>query len=92
MSIKDLVAARYQKNEENMCSNIPENKKLTNQLESIRKSKHHLYLQKRIEIKGNTSKDTSMALVNNPEKIIRITTTEHLTKSIKHKTETTEME
>ena len=38
----------------NMCSKILENKKLTNQLENIRKIKHH-YLQNRLEIQGNTS-------------------------------------
>ena len=75
-----------------MRSKIPENKKLTNQLENIRKIKHRLYLQNRIEIQGNTSKGTSMALVNNHENGIRITTTEHPTKSTNHKTETTEME
>ena len=64
-SKKHLVAATYQKKRRNMCSKIPENKKLTNQLENIRKIKHHLYLQNRIEIQGNTAKGTSMALVNN---------------------------
>ena len=76
----------------NMCSKIPENKKLTNQLENIRKIKHHLYLQNRIEIQGNTSKDTSMELVNNRENSNKISTTEHLTKSTNHKTEATEIE
>ena len=52
-----------------MRSKIPENKKLTNQLENIRKIKHHLYLQNRIEIQGNASKDTSMESVNNRKKI-----------------------
>ena len=75
-----------------MHSKIPENKKLTNQLENIIKIKHHLYLQTRIEIQGNTVKDTSMTLVNNPENIIRISTTEHPRKSTNDKTETTEME
>ena len=41
----------------NMRNKISENKKLTNQMENIRKTKHHLYLQNHIEIQGNTSKD-----------------------------------
>ena len=76
----------------NMRTKIPENKKLTNQLQNIRKIKHHLYLQNRIEIQGNTSKDTSMELVNNRENSNKISTTEHLTKSTNHKTEATEIE
>ena len=52
-----------------MCSKIPKNKKLTNQLKNIRKIKH-LYLQNRIEIQG-----TSMTSVNNPENSIRIAAT-----------------
>ena len=75
-----------------MRSKIPENKKLTNQLENLRKIKHHLYLQNRTKIQGNTLKDTSMTLVNNRENSIRISTTEHPTKCTNHKTETTEME
>ena len=51
----------------NMRSKVPENKKLTNKLENIRKIKHHLYLQNRIKIQGNTSKDTTMKSVNNCE-------------------------
>ena len=47
-----------------MRSKIPENKKLANLLENIRKLKHS-YLQNRIEIQGNTSKDTSMESINN---------------------------
>ena len=50
-----------------MRSKVPENKKLTNKLENIRKIKLHLYLQNRIKIQGNTSKDTSMESVNNRE-------------------------
>ena len=69
-----------------MRSKILENKKLTNQLENIRKIKHHLYLQNRIEIRDNISKDISMELVNNREKSNKISTTKHLTKSINHKT------
>ena len=34
----------------NMRSKIPENKKLTNQLENVRKIKHHLYLHQRIPV------------------------------------------
>ena len=68
----------------NMRSKIP---KITNQLENIKNIKHHLYLQNRIEIQVNTSKDTGMALVNNRENSIKISTTEHLTKSTNHKTE-----
>ena len=49
----------------NIRSKIPENKKLANQLENFRKLKHHSYLQNRIEIQGNTSKDTSMESVIN---------------------------
>ena len=75
-----------------MRGKIPENKKLTNQLENIRKIKHHLYLQNRIEIQGNISKDTSMTLVNNHENSNKISTTEHLTKSTNHKTEATNRE
>ena len=67
-----------------MHSKIPQNKKLTNQLENMRKIKHHLYLQNRIEIQGNTSKDTSMESVNNRENSNKISTTEHLTKSTNH--------
>ena len=66
MTIKHPAAVTYQKNIE-MCSNIPENKKLTNQLENIIKVKHHLCLQNHVEIQDNTAKDTSMALVNNSE-------------------------
>ena len=68
----------------NMRSKIP---KITNQLENIKNIKHHLYLQNRIEIQVNTSKDTCMALVNSRENNIKISTTEHLTKSTNHKTE-----
>ena len=75
-----------------MRSKISENKKLTNQLENTRQIKHHLYLQNRIKIQGNTSTDTSMALVNNRENSIKISTTKHLTKSTNHKTEVTEVE
>ena len=76
----------------NMRSKIPENEKVTNQLENIRKIKHHLYLQNHIEIQGNTSKDTSMALANNHKNSIKISTIEHLTKSTNHNAEATEME
>ena len=69
-----------------MCSKIPKNKKLTNQLKNIRKIKH-LYLQNRIEIQG-----TSMTSVNNPENSIRISATERPRKATNHKIETTEME
>ena len=83
ISIKRLVATTYQKKHRNMRSKIP---KITNQLENIKNIKHHLYLQNRIEIQVNTSKDTGMALVNNRENSIKISTTEHLTKSTNHKT------
>ena len=73
-----------------MLPKIPENKKLTNHLESIKKIKH-LYLQTRIEIQRNTAKYSSMALVNNPENRISISKTEHPTKSTNLK-QTTEME
>ena len=72
----------------NMRSKIPENNKFTNQLENIRKIKDHLNLQNHIEIHGNTSKDTSIELVNNRENSDKISTTEHLTKSTNHKTKT----
>ena len=75
----------------NMGSKIQENEKQTNQLENIRKIERHLYLQNLIEIQGNTLKDTSMALANNRKNSIIISTTEHLTKCTKHKTEATEM-
>ena len=75
----------------NMRSKIPENKKLTNQPENIRKIKHHLQLQNRIEIQDNTSKDTSMVLVNNCENSNKISTTKILTKSTNHKIEATEI-
>ena len=66
-----------------MRSKIPEKKILTKQLENIRKIKHHL----------NTLKDTSMALVHNRENsTLQTLQTEHPTKCINHKTETTEME
>ena len=71
-----------------MRSKIPENNKLTNQLENTRKIKDHLNLQNHIEIHGNTSKDTSIELVNNRENSDKISTTEHLTKSTNHKTKT----
>ena len=87
-SIKHIVAATYQKNVRIMRSKITENKKLTNQLENIRKIKHHLYLQNRIEIQGNTFKDTSMESVNNCENSNKISTTKHLTKSANYKTKT----
>ena len=80
-SIKHIVTATYQKNVRIMRSKITENKKFTNQLENIRKIKHHLYLQNRIEIEGNTLKDTSMESVNNCENSNKISTTKHLTKS-----------
>ena len=76
----------------NMRTKIPENKKLTNQLQNIRKIKHHLYLQNRIEIQDNRSKDTSMELVNNRENSNKISTSEHLTKSTNHKTEAAEIQ
>ena len=41
-SIKHIVAATYQKNVRIMRSKITENKEFTNQLENIRKIKHHL--------------------------------------------------
>ena len=75
-----------------MRSKTPEDKNLTNQMENIRNIKHHLYLQNCIEIQGNTSKDTSMALANNRENSIKISTTEYLRKSTDHKTESTQME
>ena len=53
----------------NVRSKIPEIKELTNQPE-----KYHL----------STLKDISMAFVNNRENSIRISTTEHPTKSINH--------
>ena len=71
-----------------MHSKVPENKKHTNKLENIRKIKLHLYLQNRIKMQGNTSKDTSMESVNNHENSNKISTTEHLTKSTNHKTKT----
>ena len=88
ISIKHIVAATYQKNVRIMRSKITENKKFTNQLENIRKIKHHLYLQNRIEIQGNTLKDTSMESVNNCENSNKISTTKHLTKSTNYKTKT----
>ena len=65
-----------------MHSKIPENKKLTHQLENIRKIKHHLYLQNHIKIQGNTSKDTSMESVNSRKNSNKISTTKHLTSII----------
>ena len=53
---KTTCSSNIPEERRNMCSKIPENKKLTNQLENIRKIKHHLYLQNRIEIQGNASK------------------------------------
>ena len=41
-SIKHIVTATYQKNVRIMRSKITENKEFTNQLENIRKIKHHL--------------------------------------------------
>ena len=76
----------------NKRSKISEEKKLKIQLENIRKIKRPLYLQNCIEIQGNRSEDTSMALVNNRENSIKISITEHQTKSTNQKTEATEME
>ena len=75
-----------------MLRKIPESNKLINKLENYRKIKHHLHLQNLVEIQGNTSKDTSMALENNSENSNKISTTERLTKSTNHKTEATEIE
>ena len=72
----------------NMRSKIPENKKLTNQAENIRKIKQHLSLMNHIKIQGNTSKDTSMESVKNRENSNKISTAEHLTKSTNHRTKT----
>ena len=72
----------------NMRSKIPENKKLTNQAENIRKIKQHLSLMNHIKIQGNTSKDTSMESVKNGENSNKISTAEHLTKSTNHRTKT----
>ena len=85
---KTTCSSNIPEERRNMCSKIPENKKLTNQLENIRKIKHHLYLQNRIEIQGNASKDTSMESVNNRKNSNKISTSEHLTKSSNHKTKT----
>ena len=54
--------------------------------------KHYSYLSNQIEIQDNRGKETSMALVNNPENNIRISTKEHLTNPTNNKTEATEME
>ena len=54
--------------------------------------KHYSYLSNQIEIQDNRGKETSMALVNNPENSIRISTKEHLTNPTNNKTEATEME
>ena len=85
---KTTCSSNIPEERRNMCSKIPENKNLTNQLENIRKIKHHLYLQNRIEIQGNASKDTSMESVNNRKNSNKISTSEHLTKSSNHKTKT----
>ena len=63
-----------------MRSKIPENKKLTNQRQNIRKIKHRLHLQNCIEIQGNKSKDTTMESVNNCKNSNKISTIKHLTK------------
>ena len=60
----------------NIRSKIPESKNLTNQRKNIRNIKHHV------------GKDISIALVNKLENSIRISTTEHPTKSTSDKTET----
>ena len=75
----------------NIRSKIPENKKVTNQLRNIRKIKHHLHLQNCMKIQSYTSKDIRMALLNNLKNSIRISITEHLTKSINNKTKIIEM-
>ena len=83
ISIKRLVATTYQKSIE-ICVAKYQKSQISWR---ILKTKHHLYLQNRIEIQVNTSKDTCMALVNSRENNIKISTTEHLTKSTNHKTE-----
>ena len=72
----------------NMQSKIPKNKKLANQQENIRNIKHHLYLQNRIEVQSNTSKDNSTECVKNCKNSNKISTNKHLTKSANHKTKT----
>ena len=86
ISLKRLVAATYQKNVKICVAKYQKTLKLTNQLENIRKTKHHLYLQNSVEVQGNTSKATAGSFYNTFDKKDQNTATEALKEKVTNQT------
>ena len=86
ISLKRLVAATYRKNVKICVAKYQKTLKLTNQLENIRKTKHHLYLQNSIEVQGNTSKATAGSLYNTFDKKDQNIATEALKEKVTNQT------